>query len=684
MIFTDNYSGLFLTAIVLLLTGAAASLAFRRGRMGSIASFVPAFGASVLLIAFSVMVITSQSKLQTSDAFWSSIPELSIDLYVDGMSAFFLLILGLVTLAVSIYSIGYRSHYNRDSRSLGFLFNLFVLSMVIVIASNSVFSFLIFWELMSLSSFFLVIYEHEEELNIRSGMMYLIMTHIGTAFILASFLALFVQTGSLSFDSFRNHALPMPHYIRDIAFILAFIGFGAKAGLVPLHIWLPKAHPSAPSNISALMSAVMVKVAIYGLVRTTFDFAAPSTAEDVWWGVTLIIAGSASSIIGILYAAVENDIKRALAYSTIENVGVIVLGIGISAVFQSFNLTSLAAFALLASMYHSLNHATFKSLLFMGAGSVVFSTHTKNIEKLGGLIKKMPWTALLFLIGAIAISGLPPLNGFVSEWLLLQSFLSSYHIPSLALQVLISLAGVVIALTIGLTLATFVKIFGITFLARPRSEAAKSSHEVPRTMLAGMAMTAAMCVILGIMPVIATSLISNSFRLDSNQLPQTLSPFAALAAPAGASSNMSPGSLALMLGCVGAFAIGVFSIGGRKTTRRIYSTWDCGFEGLNERMQYTASALSQPIRVIFRTLYKPYSDSEVSYFSESNHYLKKNARVEVYTRDLFDELFYRPVTRATIAVLDAVRKMQTGKINAYLMYIMIALIALLVYAGVSR
>ncbi len=406
----------------------------------------------------------------------------------------------------------------------------------------------------------------------------------------------------------------------------------------------------------------------------------------------LASGGAVSCIIGVLYAAIEKDIKKALAYSSIENAGIILLGLGMSVLFQSYSLLGLAALALLASMFHSLNHALFKSLLFMGAGAVVFRTHTKKMDQLGGLIKYMPWTALLFLIGALSISGLPPFNGFVSEWLVLQTLLSSYQLPNLALQVTISVVSVVFALTMGLALATFIRIFGITFLARPRSEAAHQAKEAPKSMIVGMSITASICVAFGIFPFIATSLVSASFGFDKQQhflSLQTLSPFAVLGVPTSSgaltSSSMSAGTVALMMGCVGAFCAGLlFVASGRKTARKVYSTWDCGFGQLNERMQYTASSLSQPLRVVFKILYKPHNEAEVSYFTDSNRYLKKSAKVETHTRDVFNEGFYQPVVKATTLVLDTVRKMQTGKINAYLLYIMIALVAMLVLAEVTR
>jgi hydrogenase-4 component B len=684
MVIGDGYSILFQAAALSFIAGALLPLAFRARKKIGAATFVPAALGSLLVVALSASIALSGSALEISSPLAAPFPSLAVEFHVDGMAAFFMLIIGLVTLAVSIYSIGYSSEYSekRNVKALGFLFNLFVLSMFLVTASDNAFSFLIFWEAMSLASFFLVIYEHENENNIRSGMTYIVMTHLGTAFILGSFFAMYFQTGSLSFDSFRSPESPLPQYIRDIVFVLAFVGFGTKAGLVPMHVWLPQAHPSAPSNVSALMSAVMIKVAIYGLVRVTLDFAAPSSQDSAWWGMLLVVAGSVSALIGVLYAAVEKDIKRALAYSSIENIGIIILGLGLSVIFLSFGLQALAALALLASMYHSLNHAAFKSLLFMGAGSILFRTHTGNMEQLGGLAKKMPWTALLFLVGAIAISGLPPLNGFVSEWLTMQTLLSSYQIPNVALQISIAFASIAFALTIGIALATFVKMFGISFLSRPRSEAAEHAKEVPRTMIAGMATAAALCVAFGIMPFMATGMIASSFGLD----PQfgAASPFSFLEVPysAGSVSSMSMPAVAIMMGSVAAAILGFAAAtgSGRKVARRVYGTWDCGFGELNERMEYTASSLSQPIRTVFRALYKPRMNIIKSLYSDSNPYIRKSVRVESEMKDVFEERLYSPAVCATVAFFDRIRRIQTGKVNAYLLYVMIALALLLILA----
>ncbi len=657
----------------------------RDPRREAIASFVPAAASSLLTVALSVSVLLSASAFRLSSPMIEGMPSISLSFYVDGTAAFFMLIIGLVSASVSIYSLGYAGSYSgkHSIKVLGSMLNLFVLSMVLVTATNNAFSFLLFWELMSLVSFILVVYEHEKEANLRSGITYLIMTHIGTALITAAFLVLYFQTGSLSFDSFRSAAGHLAPFTKDLVFVLALVGFGTKAGLVPMHIWLPRAHPSAPSNVSALMSGVMLKVGIYGLVRVTLDFVAPSTPADAWLGLLMVVAGSSSALVGVLYASVEHDIKRALAYHSVENIGIIVLGLGLSVVFMSFGLESLAALALLASMYHSLNHAVFKGLLFMGAGSVLMRTGTADMNQMGGLVKKMPWTSLFFLIGSIAIAGLPPLNGFISEWLTMQALLSSSQVPNVVLQLSIGFASIAFALTLGLASATFVKLFGISFLSRPRSKAAEDATEAPRSMLAGMTIAGSLCVVLGALPFVATSTIASAFGFDMG-LVSTYAPFGPLTVGYAAgglksASSLSMPTVVLLVGSVGAALLGFVAVAGfgRKTTTRRYTTWEGGFGALDERTEYTATSLSQPIRTVFKSFFRPRTEVDRKYHSDSNKLTKRSVTVTTETREIFEDQLYSPATRAVVAVLDRVRRIQTGKINSYLLYVMIATILLL-------
>ncbi|HEX5457655.1 MAG TPA: proton-conducting transporter membrane subunit, partial [Candidatus Nitrosotalea sp.] len=358
---------LFQIPILLFITGALVGLLSKNIRFARLMIFVPSMIASVFTIIFSVDIISGTPlKLTVSNM----LPFFDLEVFVDGVSVFFMLIIGLVSFAVSLYSIGYSREYENKKRisAFGFLFNIFILSMILVVSSNNSFFFLIFWELMSLTSFFLVIYDHDKEENLKSGITYLVMTHLGTALVFVSFLLGYIQTGSFSFDSLRETSSSFPVLVKNLVFVFAFIGFGIKAGIVPLHTWLPHAHPSAPSNVSALMSAVMIKMGIYGIVRTVFDFSGFGVSPDyAWWGVLMVAVGSISAVIGVLYAVIERDIKRALAYSSIENIGIILIGLGLSIIFAAYHLVGLSVLAFVASMYHTINHAVFKGLLFMGA-----------------------------------------------------------------------------------------------------------------------------------------------------------------------------------------------------------------------------------------------------------------------------------------------------------------------------
>ncbi|MFZ0843953.1 MAG: hydrogenase 4 subunit B [Nitrosotalea sp.] len=672
---------LFQILIVLFIVGALSGLLSRNSRLTRHLTFVPAMIGSIFTIIFSIEIITGAPlKLAVSNI----LPFFNLEILVDGVSAFFMLIIGLASFAVSLYSIGYSKEYETKKRisAFGFLFNIFILSMILVVSSNNAFFFLIFWELMSLVSFFLVIYDHDKEENLKSGITYLVMTHFGTALIFVSFLLGYIQTGSFSFDSLRESSASFPLLVKNLVFAFAFVGFGVKAGIVPLHTWLPHAHPSAPSNVSALMSAVMIKMGIYGIVRTVFDFSGFGASPDfAWWGVLMIAVGSISAVTGVLYAVIERDIKRALAYSSIENIGIILIGLGLSVVFSAYHLIALSVLAFIASMYHTINHAVFKGLLFMGAGSVVYATHTRNIEDLGGIIKQMPWTSLLFLIGAVSIVGLPPFNGFVSEWLTLQSFLSSYQIPSTILQISIAFASLPFALTIGIASATFVRLFGITFLSRARSKHALNIKEVPRSMIVGMAVLAAVCILLGILASLGISLVSSAFHLPS----QPSSPLDSITLH----NNVNPVHLSMpfILILFSAITVGAFgfirTIGG-KTSKTIYGTWDCGFGNLNEKMEYTATSLSQPIRAVFKVFFKPHNITSKEFFVSTNQYLIKSIKFSSITKNIFEESLYQPIISSTLRVLDKIRKIQTGKINAYLLYIMITAVLLLLFVRLSH
>lgn len=685
----ENAIPLFSIVIISYIFGGLFSLLFRKYGNGK-PFFIPSIIGSIFLITLSLNIIIDGGSvhIELNHGTVFSINEFLI----DGIAAFFLLLIGIVSLSVSIYSLSYIREYidNKHVAVFGFFFNTFILSMVFLISSNDVFSFIVFWELMSITSFFLVIYNHESDHNLKAGIIYLIMTNMGTALILASLLLLSSHVGSFSFESFRLSSDSFSTSLKNIVFILAFIGFGTKAGIVPLHIWLPYAHPSAPSNVSALMSAIMIKTAIYGLIRIIYDFSgmgssAINNSDFVWWGLLFVTIGAISSVVGVLHGVVEKDIKRALAYSSIENIGIIFIGLGLSLVFLSFNLVYLSAFAMLAAMYHLLNHAIFKSLLFMGAGAIIFRTHTANMEKLGGLIKKMPWTALLFLVGVLSISGLPFFNGFVSEYLLMISFISSSQVPNIIITVSIGFASAAFALTLGIVLATFVKIFGISFLSKPRTEIVYKIKEVPRTMLVGMGIVALACIILGLIPTIGMSMISHAFNLQLS-LNQTLFSFSSILPESGldnGSSGLSLPVVLLIFVSILVATIGfLYGVGGR-TEQKISETWSCGLGNINERMQYTPSSLSHPILHVFRNFYRPSLVIQSIPHYSSNPYFKKSVKIQFSDKNIIEDFMYKPILSNVFKACERMKKFRTGKVNLYLLNVLITIMLLLTYVRLS-
>src|SRR5258707_1360947 len=427
------------------------------------------------------------------------IPFIKFTIRLDPLSAFFLLIVSLLGLALSIFSLGYaKGFYGRKNVGvLGAFFNALLLATTVTFVADNVWLFLIAWEIMALTAYCLVSFEHEQAETRDAGVLYFIMSHIDAGCVILGFLLLFQASGDYSFASLHHIGASMSPTKRDAAFVLFLLGFGIKAGIVPLHIWLPVAHPVAPSNVSALMSGVIIKTGIYGMTRVWFDFLG---ATPLWWGVTVLTAGTISAVLGVLYALMEHDLKRLLAYHSIENIGIILMGLGAALMFLHGNHTALATLALIAGLYHTLNHASFKGLLFLGAGAVLHATHTRNMEEMGGLAKRMPQTALFFLVGAVAISALPPLNGFVSEWLTYQALLQGFGTTESLTRLIFPLSGAMLALTGALAAACFVKAFGITFLAQPRSDHAAQAHEAAPSMRLGMGLLAAACVALGLFP----------------------------------------------------------------------------------------------------------------------------------------------------------------------------------------
>jgi hydrogenase-4 component B len=606
------------------------------------------------------------------------VPLGGLELVLDPLGGFFVALIGMVSLPVSLYSIGYAGGERRGS--LAYL--VFLAAMAIVPLAANVMTFALAWELMSLASYLLVVQEasptgHDGERRSAAaadaGWTYAVMAHAGVACVLAGMIAMWVWTGSPRFADWAAAPVPLSPAARDVAFALLALGFAAKAGLVPLHLWLPLAHPAAPSPVSALMSGAMVKLGVYGLLRAGFDWLG---AGPTWWGVVLLVAGTVSAVLGILQAMVDRDLKRLLAFSTIENVGIVVIGVGAGLLFQSVGLPALAVLALVAALYHAANHAAFKTLLFLGAGAVVRATGTRDMEAMGGLVRRMPWTAASFLLGAAAIAALPPLNGFVSEWLLFQALLQTVHVPHAGLNLVfvVGLAG--LALTGGLAMACFVKAFGIAFLALPRSEAAAAATEASPSMRLGMALLAAACVLLGLgATAVVPALAAVARGLARTDAPVAFGNWLSLDVSDGfARLSTLAVAAALALAVLGPWLVlrAVAPSGAR-----IHETWGCGRMLQTARMEYTATAFANPFKRIFDFFYRPVHTVEIDAHPASRLHVR-SIRYRHQTRPVIDAALYRPFARGLSAAAARVRLIQSGNANVYLGYILAALVVMLV------
>jgi hydrogenase-4 component B len=666
---------------MLLAYSAGALTALVGGGRGWLGRGLVAIGA---MVGAGAGLALAGSVILSGNSFSLSIPALlpvggGLVLSLDPLGAFFLFLIGIGAIPAALYGSGYTAAYEHESvslRLLGIMFNLFLLSMSLVTMAGNVLTFLIAWEAMSLTSYFLVISENEAESTLRAGLWYAAMTHAGLALLIAAFLLL-SNNGSGSFSDLRTGAGNLPAATRNIVFILALLGFGSKAGIVPLHVWLPKAHPAAPSHVSALMSGVMVKLGIYGLLRIGLDLLGGGPA---WWGGIVLVAGVVSALLGILYALMEIDLKRLLAYSTVENVGIILIGIGAGLVFNAYGLTSLAFLALVGGLFHSLNHAGFKGLLFLGAGSVLHATGTRNMEKLGGLIQRMPWTAFFFLLGSAAIAALPPLNGFASEWIIFQSLLAGFKLPRPELAVLMPIAVGLLALTSGLAAACFVKAFGISFLAIPRSARAEDAQDAPFPMFLGMALLAFACVVLGLAPTLVVPWIARTVS-GLGGLP-TAAPqitFSLTLQPPDAFGQISPALTFIGLALIIALIPLALRLFGASRARRLGETWGCGRTGQTPRMQYTATAFAEPLRRVFAEIYRPTKELSISFHPDSKYFVESIEYKSEIT-PLFDRWVYDPLLRLLVFLSRQVLRLQAGSLHLYLLFIAILLVFLLLIA----
>jgi hydrogenase-4 component B len=594
------------------------------------------------------------------------LPDLPVHVRRDALTSFFLLLLGAASACISVFAAGYfRRGHGTSAGLLCLQYHVFLASMGFVLLADDAYAFMVAWETMALSSYFLVTTQHGLAEIRRAGFLYLLIAHLGAIAILLSFGVMQGGSWQFTFDAMRGAQLA-PQWAA-IAFLLAVFGFGAKAGLVPLHVWLPEAHPAAPSPVSALMSGVMLKTAVYGVLRVTFDLLGDA---QWWWGLVPLALGLFSAVYGVVFAAAQTDMKRLLAYSSIENIGIIFTAFGLAVIFHGVGMQALAALAVIALLYHSLNHAFMKSLLFLGTGAVLHSTGERNLGRLGGLIHRMPWVAWLTLVGALALAGLPPLNGFVSEWLLLQAFLFAHQVPHTFINMLLPLGAALVALAAALAAYVMVKFFGVIFLGQPREASLASAHDAGIFERIGLASLASGCLLLGLLPTqVIARLNAVVQQLGMPQAAQNQEGSWWLLVPvAGRQSSYSALIFLLAITAVVIVTIVGVRLFYHRRVRRA-APWDCGFGRLNARMQDTAEGFGQPIRHIFGPFF--------AIARELPSPFDREPRYRVIVADRIWQRLYLPLGALVQRVADLVAWLQQGRIGTYLLYSFVTLIVLL-------
>lgn len=652
-----------MVAAAWLLTGVLGVFALRRFRLVASVLFPASGFFSLVLLGVALGAVGSGPEVAVLPI---GLPQLPFHLRLDSLSAFFLIVIGGGSAGVSVFAAGYfRQGEGTPPGLICLEYHVFLASMVMVVMADDAYAFMVVWETMALSSFFLVMANHRIPEIRNAGYLYMLVAHIGALGILLCFGVLQANTGDYTFASMRvQHLSP---FWASVAFMLAVFGFGAKAGLLPLHVWLPEAHPAAPSPMSALMSGVMLKIALYGILRVSFDLL---QTRIWWWGVLLMAIGLATALFGVIFSTVQVEMKRLLAYSSIENVGLMSAGFGLSLLFSAYGMNALAALALTAALYHVVSHAFFKSLLFCSTGAVLHATGERSLGKLGGLIRTMPWVAWPSLIGALACAGLPPLGGFVAEWLLLQSFLFTTGLPGSFLNMLVPVVAALIALIAALSGFTMVKYFGVIFLGQPREEKLPQAHDAGRWERVGMLWLAGGCVVLGLFPSQMISLMDPVTQLlVSAGLAQSVAASGWLLVPVSI-ERASYAPAIFFLGVMASFALAYLLV------RKLYSggtrrapSWDCGYPWQTARMQDTAEGFGQPIRQIFEPMFRMQRELPTPF--------DEQPRYRVTVADPLWHWFYLPLAALVERLSRLIGLLQQGRIAVYLMYSFVTLIVLL-------
>jgi formate hydrogenlyase subunit 3/multisubunit Na+/H+ antiporter MnhD subunit len=653
---------LTLIGVLALALLAIPGILWRDAPAGRIAVYGGALAISLALLAAALFGADGSVRLPLG------VPWIGAHFAADALARAFLVLINLGAAAASLYALGYGRHERAPGRVLPF-YPVFLAGMNLVPLAADAFSFLFAWELMSLASWALVLADHDQAENRRAGLVYLAMAVFGGLALLLAFGLLAGGTGGYLFADMR--AAPPEGWRAGIILALVLLGAGSKAGLVPLHVWLPLAHPAAPSHVSALMSGVMTKVAVYACIRILFDLLGPASW---WWAVPLLVLGAASAVLGVLMALLERDLKRLLACSSIENIGVVFLALGLALAFRANAMPDAAALALTAALFHAFNHMGFKSLLFFGAGAVLHATGTRDIERQGGLIHRMPLSAGLFLAGCMAISALPPLNGFASEWLLLQSILISPDLPQWTLRLAVPACGAALALAAALAAACFVRAFGIVHLGRPRSPEAATAHETDRFSLAAMAILAVLCLLAGLFPgLVMDALAPVSQQLAGARLPSQAGQDWLTVIPVERRHSTYNGALLALFVLLSAGLIALaarrFAAAGLRRSR----LWDCGYPHLGPAAQYTAASLAQPIRRVFATVLLG-AREEVRMPPPG---ATAPAEIRLSARDPAWDTLYAPLAGAIDTVALRLNALQFLTIRRYLSFVFLTLILLL-------
>lgn len=646
-----------------LLIGVAGVLALRNLRVVATLLFPLSGACSLGLLFVAVLAATGTPEVAVLPL---GLPQLPFHLRLDTLSAFFLIVIGGVSAGVSAFAAGYfRKGEGTPPGLICLEYHVFLASMAMVVIADDAYAFMVVWETMALSSFFLVMANHRIPEIRQAGFLYMLVAHVGALGILLCFGVLQANTGDYTFANMR--AQQLSPFWASVAFVLALFGFGAKAGILPLHAWLPEAHPAAPSPMSALMSGVMLKIALYGVLRVSFDLL---QTRIWWWGVLLMAIGLATALFGVVFSTVQVEMKRLLAYSSIENVGLMCAGFGLSLLFSAYGMKALAALALTASLYHVISHAFFKSLLFCSTGAVLHATGERSLGKLGGLIRYMPWVAWPTLIGALACAGLPPLGGFVAEWLLLQSFLFTNGLPSSFLNMLIPVMAALIALISALSGYTMVKYFGVIFLGQPREERLARAHDAGPWERLGMLWLAGGCLALGLLPNQIIAIIDPVTRLlVSGGLAETVEKSGWLLVPVDIErASYAPGIF--LLGILACFALAYLLVRWLYHARvRRAPPWDCGFRWQSARMQDTAEGFGQPIRQIFEPMFRMQRELPGPF--------DVAPRYRVTVEDPLWHWLYLPIAAGVERLSRLVALLQRGRIAVYLLYSFITLIVVL-------